>query len=76
METVKWIGKFSLLLKRLRYASIRLLPTSSATSEQVTTQERLFPFSDTLAKLMFNVASDFCETQRESDLRVPFLSRE
>ena len=35
------------------------------TSEQVTTHERLFPFSDTLAKLMFNVASDLSEAQRE-----------
>ena len=35
-EMVKWIGKFSLLLKHLRGAWMDLLPTSSTTSEQVT----------------------------------------
>ena len=36
---VKWLGKFSLLLKRLRGAWMDMLPMSS-TSEQVTTHER------------------------------------
>ena len=43
IEMVKWIGKFSLLLKRLRDAWMDMLPMT-ATSEQVTTHERLFPF--------------------------------
>ena len=63
-EMVKWIGKFSLLLKHLRDAWMYLLPTSSATSEQMTTHERLFPFSDNLTTLMF-IASDPSEAQRE-----------
>ena len=37
----------------------------STTSEQVTTHERLFPISDNLATLMFIVASDLSEAQRE-----------
>ena len=65
IEMVKWIGKFSLLLKRLRDAWMDLLPTSSVTTEQVTTHERSFPCSDKLTTLMFIVASDLSETQRE-----------
>ena len=70
---VKWLGKFSLLLKRLRDAWMDMLPMSS-TSEQVTTHERLFPFSHNLTTLMFIVASDLSEAQRER--LFPFLSRE
>ena len=61
---VKWIGKFSWLLKRLRNAWMDLLPTSSST-EQKTTHERLFPFSGNLKTLMFIAASDLTEAQRE-----------
>ena len=61
---VKWLGKFSLLLKRLRDPWMDMLPMSS-TSEQVTTHERLFPFSDNLTTLMFIVASDLSDAQRE-----------
>ena len=39
METVKWIGMFSLLLKRLGDAWMDMLPMN-ATSEEVTTLER------------------------------------
>ena len=45
---VKWIGKFSLLLKRLRDAWMDLLPASS-TAEQVTAREKLFPLNDNLS---------------------------
>ena len=61
---VKCIGEFSLLMKRLRDAWMDLLPMS-ATSEQVTSHERLVPFSDNLTTLMFTVASDLSEAQRE-----------
>ena len=61
---VKWIGKISLLLKRLRVAWIDMLPMA-ATSGEVTTHGKLFPFSDNLTTLMFNVASDLSEAQRE-----------
>ena len=61
---VKWIGKFSLLLKRLRDDWMDMLPMS-ATSEEVTTHGRIFPFSDNLTTLMFIVASDLSEAQRE-----------
>ena len=64
IEMVKWIGKFSLLLKRLRDAWMDMLPMSP-TNEQVTSHEWLFPFSDNLATLMFTVASDLSEAQRE-----------
>ena len=64
IEMVKWIGKFSLLLKHLRDAWMDMLPMSS-TNEQVTSHEWLFPFSDNLATLMFIVASDLSEAQRE-----------
>ena len=37
----------------------------SSTNEQVTTHERLFPFSDNLTILMVIVASDLSEAQRE-----------
>ena len=64
IEMVKWIGKFLLLLKRLRDAWMDMLPMS-ATSEQVTINERLLKFSDNLTTLMFIVASDLSEAQRE-----------
>ena len=64
LEMVKWIGKFPLLLKRLRNAWMDLLPASS-TTEQVTSHERLFPFSHNLTTSMFIVASDLSEAQRE-----------
>ena len=57
IEMVKWIGKFSLLLKRLRDAWMDLLPTFSST-EQKTAHTRLFPFRDNLTTLMFMVAND------------------
>ena len=41
-----------------------MLPMT-ATSEEVTTHGRLFPFSDNLTTLMFIVASDLSEAQRE-----------
>ena len=44
---VKWIGKFSLLSKRLRDSWMDMLPMSS-TNEQVTTNERFFSFSENL----------------------------
>ena len=61
---VKWIGKFSLLQKRLRDAWMDMLPTS-ATSEEVPTHGRRFPFRDNLTTLMFTVAGDLGEAQRE-----------
>ena len=64
IEMVKWIGKFSLLLKRLRDNWINMLPMT-ATSEEVTTHGTHFPFSDNLTTLMFIVASDLSEAQRE-----------
>ena len=64
IEIVKWIGKFSLLQNRLRNAWMDLLPTSSST-EQKTTHEKLFPFSGNLKTVMFTVASDLNEAQRE-----------
>ena len=92
IEMVKWIGKFSLLLERLRVAWMDMLPMSAKSetrrrnpyladvnqeheerqrinadtldpnaqesrdrwnATQVTTHERLFPFSDNLTTLMF-----------------------
>ena len=64
IEMVKWIGKFSLLLERLRDAWMDML-LMTATKEQVTSHERLFPFSDNLTTLMFIGASDLSEAQRE-----------
>ena len=63
IEMVKWIGKFSLLLKRLRDAWMDLLPTSSVATEQVTTHELCFPFSNILTTLMLIVARDLSEAQ-------------
>ena len=55
-------------------------PNSQATRDrwnatQVSNHERLFPFSDNLTTLMFTVASDLNEAQRERerDSQVPFL---
>ena len=61
---VKWIGKFSLLLNRPRDARMDMLPMT-ATSEEVTTHGRIYPFSDNLTMLLFIVASDLSEAQRE-----------
>ena len=72
-ESAKWIGKFSLLKKRLRDAWMDLLPTSSATSEQMTTHEWLFPFCNNLTTLVFVVASDLSEAQRERLMSALFL---
>ena len=104
IEIVKWIGKFSLLLKRLKDAWMDMLPTSSMSesrrqnqyhadvaeedeekrsrsqellnldspetreewnTRQVAADERPFPCSDNLTTLMFIVASDLSEAQRE-----------
>ena len=104
IEMVKWIGKFSLHLKRLRDAWMDMLPMSAMSGErrrnqypadvtqeseerqrrnvdtldpdtqetrdrwnatQVTTHERSFPFSENLTTLMFVVASDLSDAQRE-----------
>ena len=100
---VKWIGKFSLLLKRRKNAWTDMLPISAMSQEQretqyrvdvsrenierqrrgeealgydqetrdqshstqVTNHERSFPFTDNLTTLMFIVASDLSEIQRE-----------
>ena len=61
VEMVKWIGKFTLLLISLRDARLDMLPIS-AMSEQVTTHERLFPFSHNLTTLMI---IDLSEAQRD-----------
>ena len=61
---VKWTGKFSLLLNRPRDARMDMLPMT-ATSGEVTTHGKLFPFSDNLTTLLFIVASDLSEAQRE-----------
>ena len=71
---VKWIGKFALLLKRLRDAWLDMLPVS-AMNEQVTTHERLCSSTDNLTTLMFIVARDLSEAQRER-LTSSLLSRE
>ena len=110
IEMVKWIGKFSLLLKRLKDSWMDMLPLFTMSQErresqyladvaqahverqtrneeplnpstqatrdnwyatQVTTHERLFPFSDNLTTLMFIVASDLSEAQRETN-KFPF----
>ena len=102
---VKWTGKFSLLLKRLRDAWMDMLlvstmseeprqtqyiadlaqlneerqrrnaaaldPNSQETREnwhaiQVANHERLFALSDNWTTLMFTVASDLSEAQRET----------
>ena len=60
IEMVKWIGKFSLLLQRLRDAWMDMLPMSTL-REEVATHERLFPFSDNLTTLVFIVASELSE---------------
>ena len=70
IEMVKWIGKFSLLLKRLRDAWMDMLPITT-TSEQVAKHERLFPFNDNLTTLMFIDASDLSEAHRETH-KFPF----
>ena len=49
-----------------------LNPSTQATKDnwyatKVTTRERLFPFSDNLTTLMFIVASELSESQRERD---------
>ena len=43
---------------------------------QVSNHESLFPFRDNLTSLMFTVASDLSEVQRDRDSRVHRLSRE
>ena len=59
--------------------SVELLdPDSQATRDRwnatlVSNHGRLFPFSDNWTTLMFIVASDLSETQRERDAQVPFL---
>ena len=102
---VNWIGKFSLLLKRLKDSWMNLLPLSGLTQQpresqypadmtqlnadrrsrtethldpspkgtrdnwyvtHVTAFESLFPFNDILTTLMFIVASDLTEVQRET----------
>ena len=104
IEMVDWIGKFSLLLKRLKDSWMDLLPLSAMNQQQreslyqagmthlnaerrssnearwdptqqgtrdtwhatqVTAHERLFPFNDNWTSLMFIVASDPREAQRE-----------
>ena len=70
---VQWIGKFSLLLKRLRDAWMDMLPMSS--NEQVTTHEMFFPFSDNLTTLN-SLLQVISVKPEESDRRVLFLSRE
>ena len=105
IEMVKWTGKFSLLLRRLKVSWMDMLPMSTLSEEQrqnqyladvakenagrqtrsvelwdsnaqatrdrwnaiqVSNHERLFPFSDNLTTLMFIVASDLSEAQRET----------
>ena len=73
----KWIGNFSLLLKLLKDAWMDMLPMSSMNEtrrqnqyhadvvRELAAHVRLFPFSDSLTTLMFIVASDFSEAQRE-----------
>ena len=107
---VKWIGRFSLSLQRLRDAWMDNLPMSALSKEQrrieyladvaqenaeilprgetvldpntrenrerwdtaqMKNQEGLFPFSDNLITLMFLVASDLTEAQRET-YKFPF----
>ena len=102
---VKWIGKFSLLLKRLRDAWMDMPPVYTMSQErretqyfgditqlneerqrrnvtaldpnaqetrdhwdatQVANHDSSFPFSDNVATLMFIVASDLSEVQRET----------
>ena len=97
VEMVSWIGKFSLLLKRLRDGWMDMLPLSAMSEEQrqsqyladviqesedrldpgapdtrdgwnvtqVSIHEQLSPFNDNLTTLMFIVASDLSESQRE-----------
>ena len=104
MEMVKWSGKCSLLLKRLTYSWMDVLPQNSMNettrqnqyladvtrqhderrsrsqellspdlpvtreewnAAQVAAHERHFPFTDDLTTLMFIVASDLNEAQRE-----------
>ena len=56
-------------------------PNSQATRDRwivtpLSNHERLFPFSENLTTLMFIVASDLSDAQRERDSQVPFLSGE
>ena len=110
---VKWIGKFSLLLKRLKDSWMDMLPMCTLSEEQrqnqhfaevaqenadrqrrsaeildlnaqetrdrwnatqVSNHERHFPFSDNLTTLMFIVASDLSEAQRERERLTSSLS--
>ena len=110
VETVNWIGKFSLLLKRLKDAWTDMLLVSNMSEErkqnqyladvtplneerqsrnaaaldqnsqetrdhwhaiQVTNHERPFPFSENLTTLMFMVASNLSDVQRETH-KFPF----
>ena len=84
---VKWIGKFSLLLKRLREAWMDISSLSCSGPErtrdprqlvrpQVRNHERRFPFSDNMTTLMFIVESGLSDAQRKRDSQVPFLSLE
>ena len=111
---VKWISKFSLLLKCSKDSWMDMLPMSALSEEQrhnqyladvaqenadrqlrsvelldpnaqatrdrwnatqVSNHERLFPFSDNLTTLVFIVASDLSEAQRERERgsQVPLL---
>ena len=113
IEMVKWIGKFSLLLKRSNDSWMDMLPMSTVSEEQrqnpyladvaqekadrqtrseelldpnsqatrdrwnathVSNHEKLFPFSDNLATLMFIVTSDLSEAQRERERLTSSLS--
>ena len=110
---VKWIGQFSLLLKRLQDSLMDNLPMSAVSEEQRTNQyladvaqesaerltrgetpldpntpenrerwntaqvnnhESLLSFSDNLTTLMFIVASDLSEVQREETHKFPFAT--
>ena len=97
IEMIKWIGKLSLHLKRLRDTCIRCESKEKTSialtwpenrlkdkeemkkpwnlfqenrdnwyATQVTHHERLFPFSDNLTTMMFIVASNLSEAQRET----------
>ena len=76
VEMVKWIGKFSLLLKRLREAWMDISSLSCSGPKrtrdprqlvrpQVRNHERRFPFSDNMTTLMFIVVSGLSDAQRE-----------
>ena len=112
---VKWIGNFSLLLKRLKDSWMDMFPMSALRGEQgqhqhladvaqenaerltrgqtasdpntpenrerwnaaqVSNHDSLFPSSDNLATLLFIVASDLSEAQREREThQFPFSQR-